>query len=258
MQRLLAFVGAGVTDSLSFVGETWTLLGETTFYVLRGAVNWRLTVRQMAAVGVGSLPVAMVTIAFSGAVLSYHTADFFVRYGFSHYLGAIVAEAVFREMAPALTAVVVAARAGSAMAAEIGSMKVTEQLDALRSLATSPVQYLVVPRLLAALVMLPLLTIYADLVGLAGAFMAATFFNISLQVFVSSVARNFDHWPLVAGLIKSVVFAIIIVVVACHQGFATKRGAAGVGRATTNSVVLCIMLIYVSDLVLTVILFPPL
>ncbi len=257
MERLLASIGAWVISALSFVGGAWMLLGEATLYVLRGAVNRRLTVQQMANIGVNSLPVVLVTVAFSGMVLSYHTAGTFVRFGVTGLIGAMVAEATFREMAPTLTAIVVAARAGSAMAAELGTMKVTEQLDALRALATSPVQYLVVPRLLAALFMLPLLTLYADIIGLAGGFVSAMPFGVSYEVFVASIARNFRYWPFAAGFIKSVIFAVIIAIVSCHQGLAAERGAKGVGHATTSSVVLCIMLIYIADLVLTILLFPP-
>lgn len=257
MQRVLASLGGGVISGLSFIGETWTLLGQALFYALRGAVSWRATLQQMSIVGVSSLPVAMLTIAFSGMVLSYHTADFFVRFGVTQYVGAMVAEAIFREMGPVLTAIVLAARSGSAMAAELGTMKVTEQLDALRALATSPVEYLVVPRLLAALVMLPVLTLYADVVGIAGAFVAAAPFGVSYPIFIASIARGFEYWPLMSGLIKAVVFGATIAIVSCHQGFATQGGAAGVGRSTYRSVVLCIMLIYMADLVLTRLLFPP-
>jgi len=150
-----------------FIGESFLLIGRTAQFVFRGAIDVRDTLNQMALIGVASLPIVLITVAFSGAVLALYMSQVLAGRGLGSYAGAIVGVSIAREIAPVLTAVVVAARTGSAIAAEIGSMKVTEQIDALRALAVSPVQYLVVPRLLAGILMLPVLTILANVVGTA-------------------------------------------------------------------------------------------
>lgn len=161
------------TKFFEFIGEFSTILGRTVQYLARGAINLRDTLNQMAYIGVASLPIVLITVAFSGAVLSLYMSQLVVKWGIGSYTGGVVGISIVREIGPVLTAVVVAARSGSAIAAEIGSMKVTEQIDALRALAVSPVRYLVVPRLLAGIVMLPALAALADLVGTGGGYVVA-------------------------------------------------------------------------------------
>jgi phospholipid/cholesterol/gamma-HCH transport system permease protein len=158
-------------------------------------------------------------------------------------------------MGPVLTAVVVAARAGSAMAAEIGSMKVTEQVDALRALAVDPVQYLVVPRLVAAVVMLPAITILADVVGTAGGYIVAVINGVPGGSFMSSLQSFVDPGDVTKGLLKTVFFGATIAIVGCYEGLQTTGGATGVGRSTTRAVVLSIVLIYISNFFLAYVLF---
>ena len=236
-----------LNNVLTFLGGIFLLLWETALFVLRGAVSYRHTVRQMAEVGVGSLFVALITVGFSGAVSALYVTIQLVRLSQSGLVGGLVGKSLALEVAPVITAVVVAARAGSAMAAELGTMQVTEQVDALRSLATSPTQYLVVPRVLGTLLMLPLVTLLANLAGAVGGLLTATANGVSAGTFWDSYQRIVtpeDHWN---GLLKTIPFALIIALVGCRQGLTTKGGAAGVGRATTSAVVLAMIGIFVSD-----------
>jgi len=211
----------------------------------------------MSHVGVASLPIVGVTMLFSGMVFSYHVAVQADMFGVSSYVGWAVAEVFCRELGPALTAIVVAARAGSAMAAELGTMKVTEQIDALRTMAVDPVQYLVVPRYLAAMVMVPMLALIGDVEGVLGGYLMSVLTTPgTAHEYFSVIPAELDAWTIIAGIIKALFFGIIIAIVSCHQGLTCKMAAEDVGHATMRAVVLCIMGIYASDLVLTMIVYP--
>jgi phospholipid/cholesterol/gamma-HCH transport system permease protein len=163
-------------------------------------------------------------------------------------VGAVVGLAICRELAPVLTGVVVAARGGSAIAAEIGSMKVSEQIDALRSLAVDPVEYLVPPRLLAAIIMLPVVGAIADLAGICGGYLVAVHVEgVPASTFPDSIYQYLVPSDFFLGLLKTVFFGLIVAIVSCHQGFKTRGGATDVGWATTNAVVISIVLIYIAD-----------
>jgi phospholipid/cholesterol/gamma-HCH transport system permease protein len=217
-------------------------------------VDYRNTVRQMAEVGVGSLFVAIITVGFSGAVTALYISIQLVQLGQQGFVGGLVGKSLALEVAPVITAVVVAARVGSAMAAELGSMVVTEQVDALRSLATSPTQYLVVPRVLGTLLMLPLVTALANLAGAFGGYIAAAANGVTANIYWNSYQTTVTPTDQLNGLLKTIPFALIIALVGCHQGLTTKGGAAGVGRATTSAVVLAMIGIFVSDFFLSVLL----
>lgn len=223
------------------------MLQEAVGDILRGRVRWRETLRQMAVLGFDSLPIVLLTLLSGGMVLALHTAREMVRFGAQQFAGGMVAVSVARELGPVLTAVVVAARVGSAIAAELGSMKITEQVDGLRSLAVSPVEYLVVPRLVAGIVMLPILTVLADAAGGLGAYVVSVSQGITPEEYLRSVQRFLTGSDLFGGLIKAAVFGFIISMVACHVGLRTRGGAQGVGRSTTSAVVISIVLIYVTD-----------
>ncbi len=221
------------------------------------AVDWSLTVGQMAAVGVASLPIVAVTTLLSGMVLGYHVAVQAGQVGVSPYAGWLVAETMSRELGPVLAAFVLAARAGSAMTAELGTMKVTEQIDALRALSTDPIEYLVVPRYLAAVVMLPILTFLGDIVGVLGGYLMALIApQINHQVYFSAIPSHLEPWTVIAGLLKTVVFGMIVAIVCCYEGLWCRPAAEEVGRATTRAVVYCIMAVYAADVALTGILYP--
>jgi len=237
-----------VLGFLEWAGELALLFFRTLGALLRGRVMVGETVRQMSHIGVNSLPICILTIAFSGMVLALHTANQLVRMGAEGLIGGIVAVSMAREAAPVLTAIVVAARVGSAIAAEIGTMAVTEQVDALRSLGVSPVNYLVVPRFVAAVVMLPVLTVFANLAGVMGGFIVSVLgAGVNSSLFISSARNMLEPQDLFLGLVKTFVFGAIIAVVGCNQGLRTTGGAAGVGRSTTAAVVTSIVLVYVAD-----------
>jgi len=233
---------------LEWTGHLAVLLFQTLGAVLRGRVLLGETLRQMSNIGVNSLPISLLTIAFSGMVLALHAANQLKARGAEGLIGGIVAVSMAREAAPVLTAIVVAARVGSAIAAEIGTMTVTEQVDALRSLGVRPVHYLVVPRFLAAVLMLPVLTVFANLAGVMGAYMVSVYgADVNPQLFINSAQNMLQPRDLYLGLLKTLIFGAIIAVVGCNQGLRTTGGAAGVGRSTTASVVLSIVLVYVAD-----------
>ncbi|MGV3724943.1 MAG: MlaE family ABC transporter permease [Actinomycetota bacterium] len=233
---------------LEWTGELTLLFLHTVGAVLRGRILLRETLRQMSSIGVNSLPITLVTISFSGMVLALHTANQLKQLGVEWLIGGIVAVSMAREAAPVLTAIVVAARVGSAIAAEIGTMAVTEQVDALRSLGVNPVHYLVVPRFIAAVLMLPILTIFANAAGVAGGWLVSVMgAGVDSSVFVNSAKSLLQPSDLFLGLLKTFVFGAIIAVVGCNQGLRTRGGAAGVGRSTTASVVTAIVLVYVAD-----------
>lgn len=244
-----------LTRFFEFVGETFMLVARTLRFIFRGAVNARDTLDQMALIGVASLPIVLITVAFSGAVLALYMSQIAVKWGFGSLTGGVVGLSIAREIGPVLTAVVVTARSGSAIAAELGSMKVTEQIDALRALAVSPVQYLVVPRLLAAVVMLPVLTILADIIGTMGGYLVATVNGVAAGGFISSLRIQVLPYDVIMGLLKAVFFAVVIVVVGAQQGLQTTGGATGVGKSTTSAVVISIVTIYILNFLLAYVMF---
>lgn len=243
------------TKFFEFIGETFILLGRALSFIFRGAIDIRDTVNQMALIGVESLPIVLITVAFSGAVLALYMSQIVVRWGIGSLTGGVVGISIVREIGPVLTAVVVAARSGSAIAAELGSMKVTEQIDALRALAVNPTRYLVVPRLLAGIIMLPALTIFADIVGTFGGYIVSVVNGVAGGGFVSSLKLQVLPYDVIMGLVKTIFFAAVIVIIGAQQGMQTKGGATGVGRSTTNSVVISIVVIYILNFLLAYIMF---
>lgn len=239
---------------LTYLGEILMLLAQSV-KALRGGVDTRDLLDQMASLGVNSVAIALLTTTTSGAVLALYFAPFLQQYGAEGFTGAVVALAIARELGPVLTGVVVAARAGSAIAAELGTMKVTEQIDALRALAVSPIQYLVVPRILAAAIMVPLVCALADAGGILGGSLMSRSEGVQSVVYWNSMKQFLDLSDFTRGIFKTLVFGLIIVLVGCHQGLATRGGATEVGKATTNAVVLSIILIYLANFVMTYFMF---
>jgi phospholipid/cholesterol/gamma-HCH transport system permease protein len=204
---------------------------------------------QMDVIGVGSLPIVMMIGFFSGAVMSLQMARALTTYGATGQIGQIVAITLVRELGPVLTAVLVAGRNASGMASELGSMKVTEQIDAMRALGTDPIQKLVTPRLIAISVVLPLLTIIADFIGLIGGFLIASLLlNITSSQYWTTAWQALEYNDLTQGLLKPFVFAVIIALVGCFYGIRTSGGTEGVGRATTRAVVVSSVWIFVTTL----------
>jgi len=239
---------------LTFVGEASFLAGQVLVSVCTGRMDIRDLLAQMSAIGVDSIWIVLVVTTATGAVFSLYISSLSRSIGFVGFVGGTLGYAFFNELGPVLGGVAFAARSGAAIAAEIGTMVVTEQVDALRAMAVSPIRYLVVPRVLAAILMMPLLIICADVAGMIGGYVFAASSGISHTSFIESFHHYTSVTDLVRGLIKSVVFGSLVGIISCQQGQRTQGGATGVGRSTTSSVVLCVLLIFVVDFFLTQIL----
>jgi phospholipid/cholesterol/gamma-HCH transport system permease protein len=207
---------------------------------------------QMDDIGVGSLPITALIGVFSGAVMALQMSRALGKYGEVGQTGTIVSITLVRELGPVMTAVMVAGRNASGIASELGSMKVTEQIDAMRALGTDPVQKLVTPRLLATALMLPLLTIIADFVGMAGGWVIALIrLNLTTRLFWSTAWRALEWNDVAQGLIKPLIFAMVIALIGCFYGLRASGGTQGVGRATTHAMVASTILIFILDLMIT-------
>ncbi|HXP91966.1 MAG TPA: ABC transporter permease [Candidatus Binatia bacterium] len=253
--KVLEEAGRETTGFLEYAGGVAELLADAVHFIGRLAVRGKETMDQAYLLGVNSWTIVILTAMFTGAVISLESAVQAVRYGFSAFVGNAVAYGTVRELGPMLTAVVVAGRAGAAIAAEIGSMVVTEQVEALEALGLSPTRMLVVPRLIAMLVTLPMLTIFSEIVAIiAGMWVAYGTAHIPFDAFLDS-ARQTPFEDVLKGLSKSLVFAVIIVMIGTYQGLRTRGGAAGVGKSTTAAVVTAIILIFLFNFMLSFLLF---
>lgn len=230
--------------------------GQVIVHLFAGKIHRRNTLDQMAAVGPESLLIALLTAAFVGMVFTIQVAREFINFGAANAVGGVLAISLARELGPVLTAVILAGRVGSAFAAEIGTMKVTEQIDALYILKTDPIDYLVLPRVIACCIMLPVLTILCLITGMAGGMLIATnMYGISQNVFLSS-ARNFlDIWDICSAVLKGIFFGSLIAVIGCSWGLTTTGGAKGVGQSTTTAVVTSLLGIFVFNFFLSYLMF---
>ncbi|MBC6475427.1 MAG: MlaE family lipid ABC transporter permease subunit [Hormoscilla sp. GM102CHS1] len=232
------------------------LAGQVLVHILAGKINRRNTLEQMALVGPASLSITLMTMGSVGMVFTIQVAREFINFGATAAVGGVLALALARELAPVLTAVVLAGRVGSAFAAEIGTMQVTEQIDALYMLKTDPVDYLVIPRVIACCVMLPLLTILSLITGLAGGLLVASAnFRIVSSLFLDSVRNFLQPWDIVSAMIKAVVFGALLAVIGCSWGLTTTGGAKGVGQSTTTAVVTAMLAIFIANFFLSWLLF---
>jgi phospholipid/cholesterol/gamma-HCH transport system permease protein len=228
-----------ITHFLSELQEVSILIWRSFASLFSRPRYFSETVEQMDLIGVGSLPIVLLTGFFTGGVLVLQVFPTVQYYSIQNEAGNMVATSLIRELGPVLTALMVSGRIGAAISAELGSMSVSQQIDAMRALGTDPVRRLVVPRIIALIFMLPLLTVAADILGLiGGGVVASSMFNQDPQVFASSVRVGLSTSDLVSGLIKPLFFGLIIGAVACHKGLTTTGGTVGVGRSTTNAVVI--------------------
>ena len=210
--------------------------------------RWALISDQMDKIGVASFPLVFLTALFTGVVLALQSAYQLQKLSAETYIGSLVALSMTRELGPVLTALVIAGRVGAAITASIGTMKVTEQIDALRTLGVDPIRYLAVPRIVALGVMLPILVVYADIIGILGGYIVGVYkLGIGSSLYMNMTWDPLRFKDVLTGLFKAWVFAMIIATVACHEGFETAGGAEGVGRSTTLSVVISFILIITSD-----------
>ena len=236
--RLVGRVFAPLLGAVAIFGQHMILLGRAFTWLFRRPFRLRLYLEQMEFIGVGSMPIIMLVGFFSGAVTALQAIMALAMFDQERWVGYGVGVSLARELAPVFTALMITARAGSAMATELGSMRITEQIDALTTFAVNPVHYLVTPRLVAAILMLPIMTMVFNVLGLLGAYIISI---LVYQIDFGQVLELFRHWvdPLdyVQGLIKSVIFAVAMALAACYQGFNVRGGAKEVGRATTAAVV---------------------
>ncbi len=228
------------------------LAGQVILHLLKGKIHKGNTLNQMAMAGPESLMIAMLTAAVIGMVFTIQVAREFINFGAANLVGGVLSLALTRELSPVLTAVVLAGRVGSAFAAEIGTMRVTEQIDALYMLKTDPIDYLVIPRVIACCLMLPVLTILSIIFGMAGGmFIATGTYGISQSEFFDSARQLLGIWDLCSAAIKALCFGGLIAVIGCSWGLTTTGGAKGVGQSTTTAVVTALLAIFISNFFLS-------
>lgn len=256
MTSILDRIGLRFIAFFEQTGLWFESLGRTIAYVFRPPFDIKEWFRQMVRVGVDSIPVVFLTTMFTGMVLALQTFIGFQRVHAEQFVAGVVSLAMLRELSPVLVGLMVTGRVGSSMAAEIGTMKVTEQIDALKALATDPVQYLFVPRVIAGLVMLPFLVVLGDALGIYGGYLVGVKLMKTNPVVYKQNTFQFlqlsDVW---SGLVKAGVFGVILTLTGCVRGYHTTGGAEGVGRSTTNAVVSASLIILLADFFLTKLLF---
>jgi phospholipid/cholesterol/gamma-HCH transport system permease protein len=254
VHRSISSFGLAVLMGIADFGRFTVFSGLTGWWLIfhvKRWLRWRLIGPQLYAVGVASIPVVAITGAFIGMILALEGYAQFRALGQEHRLGGVINISVVKQIGPVLAAVMVAGRVGGALAAELGTMRVTEQLDALRAMAADPIPYLVVPRFIACVVMTPLLTIYSDLLGVWGGWLITVkFYGVSPYQYWEFTQQFIDWWEPASGLIKSVFFGASIGLIACYKGFNCEAGAAGVGRAATEAFVASFLAIIAMNLVL--------
>ena len=241
-------LGARVISFMYFLGGLFTLSAQTVYLIFVPPYKKDRIFEQAKKAGFDSLPIVTLVSLFIGFIFALQTAYFMQRIGSEIYIASLVALSIVRELGPVITALVVAGRVGAAITAELGSMQVTEQIDALETLASNPIKYLVVPRFLALSLMLPLLTLYSDAIGILGSYMICVFkLGISSSMYIKVTSEALFYKDLFTGLFKTIFFGMIIALVSCYEGFNVEGGAEGVGRATTRSVVFSFIMIIIAD-----------
>jgi phospholipid/cholesterol/gamma-HCH transport system permease protein len=252
----LAVIGRVVLSLCETVGELVLFAVQAIAGGLRGPFYPRQILRQMLDIGYYSLPVVGLTAIFTGMVLALQSYTGFSRFEASSAIPTIVVLSMTRELGPVLAGLMVAGRVGASMAAELGTMRVTEQIDALTTLSTDPLRYLVFPRLLAGLLMLPLLVLVADVIGVMGGYLVSTYkLGFGPIEYINRTLQYLETQDVVSGLVKAAVFGFIVALMGCYQGYHSKGGAQGVGAATTRAVVSASILILTANYVVTELFF---
>ena len=256
--NVIARLGSGTVAALVGFGDFCRFGSRTLSWALSTAGRWRslrLLLAQMYEVGTLSVPVVMITGAFVGMVLAAQSVLQFKAVGLEARLGSIINLSVVRELGPVLAGIMLAGRVGGALAAELGTMRVTEQIDALRAMGSDPIRVLVVPRFLACLLLMPVLVLYADLTGILGGYIIGVHvYQINAAEFWEHAARTVEMFDIFSGLLKSLFFGAVMSLICCYRGFNCRPGAAGVGRACTESFVESCMAILALDFFLGVLL----
>lgn len=256
MTGLLQLIGRTFIVFLATAGRLFIFTAVSVSHIFRPPFFWRIFARQMVEIGYYSLPVVGLTAIFTGMVLSLQTYTGFARFSAESAIPNVVVVSITRELGPVLAGLMVAGRVGAAMAAEIGTMRVTEQIDALTTLSTNPHKYLIAPRLLAGLVALPLLVMVAMVIGVFGGYLIGIYkLGFSAGAYLSNTVEFLQTMDVVSGLVKAAVFGFIIALMGCYHGFHSRGGAQGVGSATTNAVVSAAILILSFNYVITELFF---
>jgi len=256
MINLFSFIGLWVLRFLDESGRVMLLFIKTLTLTFRPPFDIRNLLKQIEEVGIKSIPVVLITGAFTGMVLALQSYTGFKRFNAEAFVGTVVALSMTRELGPVLSGLMVSGRVGAAMAAELGTMQVTEQIDALYTLATNPIKYLIVPRFLASLIIMPILTVFADVVGILGGYLiSVNLLHSNPTVYIRRTYDYLDLEDIYIGLFKACVFGMIIAIIGCYQGFNTQGGAEGVGKATTRAVVMSSLLILVANYFITALFF---
>jgi phospholipid/cholesterol/gamma-HCH transport system permease protein len=249
---MLVLVKAQSIRILSMIGEYVSMVLDVFGAAIRRPPAWTLIQEQLYHIGVMSLSVVAITGFTTGFVLAAQSFYQLSEKGMAGITGVLVAKSMITELGPILTALMVTGRVGSSMCAELGTMKVTEQIDALKSMAINPYAYLVAPRFIAGIFMVPLLTLFSTIMGIFGGYLIAVYlFNLSPSTYFDPMPLHISSFDVLTGVIKACIFGLLLVTVCCYKGMKTSGGAAGVGRATTQSVVTSYILILVSDFLLT-------
>lgn len=242
----------GITGFLAFLGDYMLLIGRVFWVTIRRPPSFSLIRDQMYEIGVLSLPVVAITGFSTGMVLAAQSFFQLSDKGLASATGLMVTKAMMVELGPVLTAFMITGRVGAAMCAELGTMRVTEQIDAIRSMAVNPLRYLIAPRFIGGTLMMPLLTVFSCIMGVFGGYLIAVYYyNMPPNDFLDPLPVHITPFDFISGLIKAYVFGVIIVTISCYRGLTTSGGAAGVGRATTNSVVVCYSVILIGNFFLT-------
>jgi phospholipid/cholesterol/gamma-HCH transport system permease protein len=254
--KLLQRIGALVEALLAQLGLYATTLGRVSKRLLSSPRYPRLILAQAEEVGVQSLPVVLLTALFTGMVLALQSYIVFHRFAAESMIGAVVSLSMVRELGPVLVGLMVAGRVGASFAAELGTMRVSEQIDALWTLSTDPLRYLIMPRVIAAIIMMPLLVVTSDFIGIYGGYAISVFMlDQNPVVYIEKTTEFMELIDFYSGLVKAAFFGMLIGIIGCTEGFNCKGGAAGVGNATTRAVVISCMSILISDYFLTVWMF---
>lgn len=252
----LALVGRVVLTFLRHTGRLAMFTGRAVSHCVRPPFYPRLIVRQMVEIGYYSLPVVGLTTIFSGMVLALQSHTGFARFSAEGAVATVVVISITRELGPVLAGLMVAGRIGAAMAAEIGTMRVTEQIDALTTLSTNPFKYLLAPRLIAGLTMLPLLVLVGDVIGVFGGYLIGTYkLGFNPNNYINRTWEYLVALDVISGLVKAAVFGFLVALMGCYHGYHSRGGAQGVGQATTNAVVSASILILTTNYVITELFF---
>jgi phospholipid/cholesterol/gamma-HCH transport system permease protein len=256
MNAILQPIGRAFLSGLSTIGRLGFFTAAGLFNCFNPPFYGRLILRQMIEIGYYSLPVVGMTAIFTGMVLALQSFTGFTRFNAEAAIPNVVVISITRELGPVLAGLMVAGRIGAAMAAEIGTMRVTEQIDALTTLATSPMKYLVAPRLIAGFAMLPLLVIVADLIGVFGGYLVSIYkLGFNPAIYIHNTVEFVETLDVVSGLVKAAVFGFLVALMGCYHGYHSRGGAQGVGMATTNAVVSASILILIFNYVITELFF---